>query len=100
MEISIHSYDWNIGYKGKTTRAAPSNFDVSVEGATLILKGKDSEWRGTGERGGAFKDIQRNVSIGFSQQDLKTILSAALAAGLLEASFAIPKGRRKKERKD
>ena len=95
MEAHIHAVDKEREFfhdrpsKGKRSWVADDAFTIQVHSGALYVAATSSEWIGSGERGGAVKDLSRTLSLWLTPHDLKRLLDAAISAGLLTTAVAV-----------
>lgn len=100
MYAEIHAVDFHApSNTGKKTWVNSSNAKLELVRTPashlgkpawyVVARAQSSELIGSGNRGGNFRDIERNLELHLTPTDLQRILDFALAEGLVQFSAVI-----------
>jgi hypothetical protein len=95
MRVSIYSKDeMAIRSKGKRAPFHSNDFSIQKTHDGLSIEAGMPDWKGSGERGGIMREINRKLSMTLTVADLKRLLNVGLSSGLLELKVSARKPRR------
>lgn len=95
MKASIYSRDnfkkdYGRGTRGRTFTVEASKFAVEVERGVLTVTAQETEDyspRNITLSTAPIREIQRDLTLQFTAEDVQAILDAALASGMIRISF-------------
>lgn len=90
MFASIYSRDWNKPSAGKpfticTSLCSPATAGKSGTEQYLEFTATEYDSHGTGKRGGAVREIERVLTLRFTEKDLRWLMEQAAKAGMFLA---------------